>query len=198
MQVELMSLWLPIVVSAVVVFFASFVVWMVLPHHKKDYKALSNEDPVRDALRAQNPAPGMYCIPSMLGPDGKCDAKNPEFQAKVKEGPWAVMTVLASWPNMGKSLAMWIVHLLVVSTFVAYIAAHALPAGAAYLSVFRVAGAAAFMTFGLGVLPQMMWKGAPVAVIMKEVGDGLAYALVMAGVFAWLWPEATITLPLPG
>lgn len=196
MQVELMSLWLPIVVSAVVVFFASFIVWMVLPHHKKDYKALSNEDPVRDALRAQNPAPGMYCIPSMLGPDGKCDAKNPEFQAKVKEGPWAVMTVLAGWPNMGKSLGMWIVHLLVVASFAAFLGAHALPAGAPFADVFRVISPAAFMTFGLGVLPQMMWKGAPGAVIFKEVMDGLAYALLTGAVFGFLWPAATVTMPL--
>lgn len=198
MQVELASLWLPVIASAVIVFIASSIVWMVLPHHKKDYKAFSNEDSIRDALRAQSPAPGMYCIPSMLDPDGKCDAKNPDFQAKVKEGPWACLTVMPAWPNMGKSLGMWIVHLLVASLFVAYIASHALPAGAGYLAVFRVAGAAAFMGYGLGVLPQMYWKGAPPSIVMKEVADGLAYALLTAGTFAWLWPEATAGLPLPG
>ncbi len=32
----LLDLWLPIVVSAVIVFVASFLAWMVLPHHKGD------------------------------------------------------------------------------------------------------------------------------------------------------------------
>ena len=37
----LVDLWMPIVVSAVVVFFASSLAWMVLPHHKADVKIVS-------------------------------------------------------------------------------------------------------------------------------------------------------------
>ena len=43
MDVSLASLWLPILVSAVAVFFVSFLAWMVLPHHKKDINAIADE-----------------------------------------------------------------------------------------------------------------------------------------------------------
>lgn len=41
---ELLDLWLAIVVSAVIVFVASFLAWMVLGHHKGDWKGLPDED----------------------------------------------------------------------------------------------------------------------------------------------------------
>ena len=47
----LMELWLPIVVSAVIVFFASFLAWMVLPHHNGDWKGLPNEDALNNTIR---------------------------------------------------------------------------------------------------------------------------------------------------
>ena len=43
-MVSLTSLWLPIVLSAVIVFFASAIMHMVLNYHKSDYKKLANED----------------------------------------------------------------------------------------------------------------------------------------------------------
>ncbi len=39
----LVQFWLPILASAVVVFLASSIAWMVLPHHKKDVKTLPDE-----------------------------------------------------------------------------------------------------------------------------------------------------------
>ena len=37
----LAELWLPILLTAVVVFFISFVMWMVSPHHNSDWGPLS-------------------------------------------------------------------------------------------------------------------------------------------------------------
>ena len=49
-MVSLASLWLPIVVSAVIVFLASWVVHMFLPHHRSDFAKLPpQEDAVLDA-----------------------------------------------------------------------------------------------------------------------------------------------------
>ena len=62
-MVQIMSLWLPIVVSAVLVFFASFVIHMVLGYHRADYKRLADENGVMDALRKFNIAPGDYLTP---------------------------------------------------------------------------------------------------------------------------------------
>lgn len=36
---DLLSLWLPILLSAAVVWIVSAIVWMALPHHKQDFIA---------------------------------------------------------------------------------------------------------------------------------------------------------------
>jgi hypothetical protein len=76
----------------------------------------------------------------------------------------------------------------VVSIFAAYIAGHALPAGANYLSVFRFAGCTAFVSYSLGVIQQSIWFKTSWSTTFKNVFDGLVYGLLTAGVFGWLWP----------
>jgi hypothetical protein len=70
-----------------------------------------------------------------------------------------------------------------------YLAGHTLPPGAHYRAVFRVAGTGAFLAYGLGNLSNGIWKGQPWSVVIKEVIDGLVYAALTAGTFAWLWPR---------
>jgi hypothetical protein len=57
------------------------------------------------------------------------------------------------------------------------------------LTVFRVAGTAAFMTYSLGPLANGIWKGLPWSMVFKESFDGLIYSLLTAGTFGWLWPR---------
>ena len=59
------SLWLAIVISSVLVWLASFVVWVVLPHHKRDYRSLPNEEAARSTLTPQKLLPGQYNIPHL-------------------------------------------------------------------------------------------------------------------------------------
>ena len=57
----LFTLWLPILLSAVIVFIASSIIHMLLPWHRSDYPKVPNEDKVRDA--GFDPArlpPGQY------------------------------------------------------------------------------------------------------------------------------------------
>src|SRR5881296_1435485 len=115
-MVPVMSLWLPILLSAVVVFVASSIIHMVLPYHRGDYKKLPDEDGVLSALRQFAVAPGDYLFPK---PD-------------------------SAKPMMGKPLGLWFLYCVVVGFFAAYIAGRALQPGASYLSVFQIAGAAAF------------------------------------------------------
>src|SRR5437868_5612402 len=101
----LLSLWLPILLSAVVVFVISSLVHMVLKWHAKDYGALSNEDAVRDAIRAGNPAPGRYVMPQCKEMK---DMGTPEMKQKYEEGPVAHLTILnKGTPGMGKYLGQW-------------------------------------------------------------------------------------------
>jgi hypothetical protein len=100
------------------------------------------------------------------------------------------MTVIPSGaPNMGKYLGLWFAYCIVVGIFVACITGHTRAPGTEYLEVFRVAGATAFLAYGLGQIQDSIWKGQTWGVTFKHMFDGLIYALLTAGTFGWLWPR---------
>jgi len=184
-MISLMSLWLPILLSAVAVFIASSVLHMLTPWHKTDFRKLPNEDRSREGLRALALAPGDYMTPCPSSPE---EMKSPEFAEKMKQGPRIVMTVMPNGPmSMGKPLGMWFVYCLVVSFFSAYVAATALPRGAPYMPVFHVISVAAFMGYSLALWPMSIWYQRSWITTVKSTIDGLIYGLLTAGVFGWLW-----------
>ena len=183
----LSALWLPILVSAVIVFVASSVIHMVLPWHKSDYPKLPNEDQVMNALRPLAIPPGDYMIPR---PDSAAEMRSPAFLEKVKKGPVMVFTVMPGGDlTMKRELTLWFLYGAVVSAFAAYIAGRALPAGAAYLQVFRFAGATAFIGYSAALWQMSIWYKRSWLTTFKSTVDGLVYALLTAGVFGWLWPR---------
>lgn len=185
-MVALTSLWLPIVASAVAIFLVSFLCWMVLPHHRKDYEALADEDGLMAYLRGKGIVPGQYTFPHCKDPSAM---KDPAWQAKRDAGPSGVLHVMpASAWAMGPALTKWFVLLLVVGVFVAYLAGHVLAAGAEYLAVFRVVGTVTFLTFCIQPFSDGIWKCSPCRSVLAHAFDGLLYALVTAGIFGWLWP----------
>lgn len=185
-MVPLSALWLPIVLSAVIVFVASSIVHMLLPYHKGDYRQLPEEDKVLTALRAAGLKRGLYVFPYCTHKD----MKSPAVQEKYKQGPVGMMTILpVGPPAMPKYLIQWFAYCLVIGFFVAYLTAHTVAQGAHYLAVFRVAGTAAFLAYGLGNLSNSIWKGQMWSMTIKEVVDGLVYGLLTAGTFGWLWPR---------
>ena len=134
-MVSLIDLWLPILVSAVLVFVASSVIHMALRWHAGDWKRLPAEDSVLDAFRSFGLAPGDYMAPQ---PGSMAEMNTPEFKEKVARGPRVAMTVLAPGSSMLRSLALWFVYSIVVALFAGYVAGTTLAAGAPYLMVFRV------------------------------------------------------------
>ena len=185
-MVSIMSLLLPIFLSAVVVFIISSILHMLFTYHNSDYKKLPAEEQVMDDLRKANIPAGDYMMPYTT--DNK-ERNSPEFKDKMNKGPVAIITVYPSGQfNMGSSLAMWFVYCLIVSVFAAYIAGRALEPGAHYLSVFRFAGATAFAGYSLALLQNSIWFRKSWSATIKSMIDGLIYALFTAGVFGWLWP----------
>jgi hypothetical protein len=91
-------------------------------------------------------------------------------------------------PSMGKSLALWFVYTLVVSLFAAYIASHALPAGAEDMEIVRFTGAVSFVGYVLAQWQSSIWYNRPVSTNLKLTFDGLLYALATAAVFCVMWP----------
>jgi len=181
------ELWLPILVSTVLVFVASNIVWMVLPHHKSDATRLPDEAAALDVLGKQGLKPGLYRFPWA---NSMAEMKDPAFVEKLNKGPVALLTVIPNGPfNMGRSLGLWTGYLVVVGVCVAYLTGRVLGLGAPYLEVFRVAGTVAFLTYSGAQLPSAIWWGKPLSVAFKEILDGLLYGLVTAGAFGWLWPR---------
>lgn len=186
-MVELSALWLPILLSGVFVFFASFVLHMLLPFHKGDYLKAPNEDHAMDSIRALELPPGDYMMPKAC--DTK-EMKSPEFDAKMKKGPVMMFTVFPSGPiSMGSSLAQWFIYCLIVGIFAAYVSGRALTVGADYLHVFRFAGVSAFMCYSVALWQNSIWYKRSWMTTFKLTIDGLVYALLTAGVFGWLWPR---------
>jgi hypothetical protein len=185
-MVSLAVLWLPIVLSAVIVFVASSIMHMFLPYHRSDYQKLPDEDKLLATLRGAELKRGLYIFPFCTHKE----MKTPAAIEKYKLGPVGMMTVLPSGPPaMPKFLGMWFAYCLLIGIFVAYLTGHTVAPGTNYLAVFRVAGTAAFMAYGLGHLSNGIWKGQTWGATIKEVIDGLVYGLLTAGTFGWLWPR---------
>ena len=179
-------LWLPILLSSVIVFVVSSVIHMASPWHKSDYPKVPNEDKVMDALRPLGSPPGDYMVPR---PSSRQEMRSPEYIDKMKKGPVMMLTV---WPNgstpMGRNLVLWFLYAAVVGLFAAYVAGRALPVGADYLHVFRFVGVAAFLGYSIALWQLSIWYRRALSTTIKATVDGLIYALFTAGTFGWLWP----------
>ena len=183
-MVALTELWLPILVSAVVLQFVSALIHTAFTFwHTPDYWHVDDERPILDALRRVKA--GMYLVPRMT------PKPTPEQRAEWESGPTALMYVRNparfSFPQ---TLLKYFVYCLVSAVFVAYIAGETLAPGTPYLRVFQIAGAAGtiFWAFGNNI-SDAIWYGKPWRIAFKYVIDGLLYGSLMGGVFGWLWPS---------
>jgi hypothetical protein len=180
----LASLLVPIVLSAVVLFFASFLSWMILQLHKDDWRRIDREDEFLAAVRPFNLPEGSYMFPRPVTP---ADMKSEAFQAKYKAGPRGVMTILAP-TNMGVNLAMTMAYFLVVSLGLGYLASIAFKAGEKpdFLEVFRFVFTAGLFTFLAAVVQHSIWFRNR---IVGHVIESIAYAAIVGVLFAAMWPD---------
>jgi hypothetical protein len=183
-MVPVLSLWLPILVAAVLVFVASSLIHMVLKYHANDYGPLPDEAAAADALRPVGR--GQYTIPYASGMKAMGE---PAYQEKFNRGPVALITIRKPGDlGMGRALVSWFLFALAVSIFAAYVAGRAVGPGAEYLAVFRFTGTAAFLAYALGSWPESIWFARPWSTTLKNTLDGAIYAVLTAGAFGWLWP----------
>ena len=186
-MVGLQTLWLPILLSSVIVFIVSSIIHMVLPWHKSDYPRVPDEDKLMAALRPLAVPPGDYMVPRAASMQ---EMRTPEFAAKLQSGPVLMLTVMPNGPwSMGRNLVLWFLYSVVVGIFAAYIASRALPAGAEYLRVFQLTGATAFIAYAVALWQMSIWYRRAWNITIKATIDGLIYALLTAGTFGWLWPH---------
>lgn len=186
-MVPIHALWLPILLSAVIVFVASSIIHMVLPIHKSDYRKLPDEAKVLDSLRATGVTPGRefrfpYCTQKEM--------KSPEAIEKFKRGPVGLLVIMPGGePKMGKFLGQWFLYCVVVSIFTACLTGGTRMPGVEYSAIFHVAALTAFIGYSLAQLQNSIWRGVTWGVTLKHMLDGLIYGLLTGGTFAWLWPK---------
>jgi hypothetical protein len=186
-MIDWSQLALPILLSAVAVFFASTMIHVGIKWHNADYKKLPNEDEVSAAIRRGSPPAAQYIFPHCKeGPE----KNSPEMKAKFAAGPVGVMWLRTPHEiKIGPFLGKWFGYVLVVSALTAYLARSTLVPGAPYLSVFRVVGATAWLAYAWQGPADSIWMGKPWSSTFKYLVDGLIYASLTAGVFGWLWPR---------
>ena len=183
-MVHLTELWLPILLSAVVVFIWSAIIHMALGYHRSDFGKLPNEEKLLDCMRNEGLVPGNYMFPhaTKMG--------SPETIEKQKKGPVGTINVIPNGPPaMGKYLLLWFIYCVVIGVFVAYVAGSTMGPRTDYLKVFRVAGCVAFLSYSAAHAHESIWKGQHWSTTIKFIFDGLIYGLLTAGVLGWLWPR---------
>ena len=78
-MVSLTALWLPILLSAVVVFIASSILHMVLTYHRSDYSPLPGEANIQETMRKEGVGRGHYFLPHCVDPK---EMAKPEVKEK--------------------------------------------------------------------------------------------------------------------
>ena len=182
----LLSLWLPILLSAVLVFVASSLVHMVLGYHAADWKRLPKEDALQDTLGTFQIPPGDYMLP---WPTSAAHAQSDEFKARTNKGPVLVMTTWPAGPQrMTGSLVLWFLYAIVVGKICGLVAGTTIPPGADSHLVFHTVALVAFAAYSLALAQHSIWYHRRWKTTLVSMLDGAGYALLTAGVFAWLWP----------
>ena len=185
-MVPILSLLIPILVSAVLVFIASSIIHMATPLHKNDVMPVPNEDAVKNALRPFKIPPGDYALPRASSMEAM---KKPEFVEKMKAGPVAILTVMPNGEmTLGQSLVQWFIYSIVVGVFTAYVTGRAMGPGANYLHVFQIAGCVSFMGYWLSLPQNSIWWHRSWGWTLRSAVDALLYAGLTGGTFGWLWP----------
>jgi hypothetical protein len=182
----LAQLWLPIVVSAVVVFILSAATHMALPWRKKEWGRFAGQDALQASITGL--APGQYSFP--VCPDPKEPAMGKEWMARWEKGPSGWLVVAAPGPmTMGKMLAQTFLVYLAVSFLVAYVASLSLGPTTPALTIVRVTSTVGLLAHGVGTIFNSIWYHRPWRVYAMDLFDAVVYAFAMAGVFGWLWPR---------
>jgi hypothetical protein len=188
----LLSLWLPIVLSAVAVWIVSTVFGLPFLHHKNDWigMGLSDEDALMEFLRTRGGGikPGNYLFPDFRTREAM---ESERVKNALERGPVGHLSVWQPPLGMGGKLAGTLIVYLVVSTLIAYLASITLPRTAEtdFARVFRVVGTAGILAYSFAFIPNAIWFGAYMRTIVASIFDGVVFALITGAIFAWRWPH---------
>ncbi|MBR7799453.1 hypothetical protein [Undibacterium fentianense] len=182
----LLALWLPILLTAVGVFFASSLIHMVFKWHNSEYRPLPNDEDVRQALAPIKNEPGMYATPHC--PDMK-DMQTEAVQQKFRDGPVALITVRKPGaPTMGRYLLQWFALNLSVAALGGLLALQTMGLYANPHYAGHFIGLFTMIVYACGSIQESIWMGRPWSATFKNILDSLIYGVVSALVFWQFWP----------
>lgn len=179
----LTALWVPILISGVALFFASFVFWTMAPHHKTDWRKVDTEDDLMAAIGKLNLPAGSYMFPYCTHGE---EMKSEAFQKKYQAGPRGVM-LLWDVPSMGVNMFCTFLFFLVTAGIIAYVSYATLAPGERFLHVFRIVGTIGVLTYSAAGIPHGIWFKRR---MITDIVDGIVYGILVGLIFAWWWPAA--------
>ena len=201
----LTHLWLPILVSGVCVWFASFIAWMAIGHHKRDRDAIPTPPGERefiDAITRMNIRPGNYGFPDFCQHDGLPRKERMEaLKALYDKHPQGLLRVWAP-TNMGANMLLTFLFYLVTSAVIGYLGWAALPHGSSSVTIpgaeagrsmfwkaFQVLGTAGILAYCFASFPGDLWFQKKRRAMAMDWLDGIVFGLITGAIFAWLWPK---------
>lgn len=174
------ELWIPILLAGLATHILSTLFWTVLPNHKTEWQALSNEDDFYRLQAGKIPA-GQYMFPY---PSSGEVINSDEYKAKTNKGTG--MLIVWDGPlNMGKAIGLTLVAFMVIAFVIGYLASMGLDKGADFMTVFRFVTTAGLLAHISARFPNIFWFRKKIAM---DIVDGVAFAFATGLIFAWLWP----------
>jgi hypothetical protein len=189
----LTHLWLPILVSGIGVWIASFIFWMIIGHHKKDRDALpggrDGEQQFMDFITRMNIRPGNYGFPDFCQHDNLPPKERKEARrALYDKRPMGTLRVWGEM-NMGVNMLVTFLFYLLTSTVIAYLGWAALPIGAPIAKVLQILGTAGILAYCFASFPHDIWFQKKRRAVVMDWIDGVVFGLITGGIFAWFWPR---------
>lgn len=188
LHVHLDTLSLPILVSAVAVWVASALAWMLVGHHKDDQKPLppAAEEALAGLVKSVPIPPGSYAFPHQRA----CEQMGAEEKKRLMSGevPVGLVRVFGKM-SMAKPMLLTFAFQLAVSVVVAFLLMGVLRKGAPFGPVFHTAALAGVLAHcGGGVCNDLWFQESRRAMLTKFI-DGVVFGLIIGAVFGWLWPR---------
>lgn len=196
----LTHLWLPIIACTGAVWVASCLAWMVVGHHKKDWKSIPNEAEFIQTVKNMGIEPGNYGFPEFRRCDGMSKEQKKAMWEQMQHNPMGLMRVWAPI-SMGRNMVLTLLVYLTVSTLVGYLGWNALPHGTvavadlgvatrpAFGKVMQVLGTAGVLAYCFASLPNDIWFQKSRREVVTNLVDGVVFGLITGAMFGWLWPK---------
>ncbi|HLO40607.1 MAG TPA: hypothetical protein VK176_06250 [Phycisphaerales bacterium] len=196
----LTQLWLPIVASAAAVWIASSLAWMVIGHHKKDWKAVPGEQEFIENLKRMGIPPGNYGFPEFRRCDGMSKEEKHKLWDEMQKNPMGLLRVWGPI-SMGRNMLLTFIVILITSTLLGYVGWNSLGQGGTvaeglgaavrpgFAKIMQVLGTAGVLAYCMSSIPNDIWFQRSGREILMNLIDGVAYGLITGAIFGWLWPK---------